>query len=398
MAGRSLQEILAPTLIKERISRLALSGTSLQRLFGWNVGVGALDDQTLDGVLGFREGDVTADGMPRTGNIDDWEARSGQYDIFDHTRRLATGRNPGTASGRRAPQKVSFVQFTIPRSAEIMPLTDEDLHNRRPIGGPTSDIDRGGMRYIEAQERYLAELVGNVVEFQTMAMIRGSYTFTQKGDDLEQTYSGGEVTINYQQPAGNRDRLNMLGAGNIIDADWDLAGTDIPSQLNNINAAMVQLTGKGLKHIIVRGQTWEYVKNNTKIATQGGSANVVFDTQTRERPGEFTAVLRALPQYTWHILEYGHEIWDGTDSYDFTPMVELKKAAFLPEPDSEWTEYIRGGEWVTEGPNGPRSFQMGFYPYAYNTHDPSGWNLGFVFNGFPALKVPSAMAYGTIDT
>ena len=397
MAGRSVSEILAPLLIKERISRLALVGTSLQRLFGWNVGVGALDDGTVDGVLGFTDGDVTAAGLPRTGNVDDWPARSGQYDIFDHTRNLATARVPGQASSMRAPQKVGSVQFTIPRCAETIDLTDEAVHNRRPLGGPASELDRGGRRYIEKQERFMAELIANVVEFQTASMIRGSYTFTENGDKLEHTFSGGETTINYQQPSGNRDRLNMLGAGNIIDADWDVAGTDIPAQLKSINAAMVQLTGKGLEHIICTGTTWEFVKNNTKVHTQGGSANVVFDTQTRQRPGEFTAVLRSLPQYTWHIIEYGVNVWDGS-AFTFTKLIEEKKAAFLPTPDNEWTEYIRGGEWVTEGPNGPKSFQHGFYPYAYPTHDPSGWRLSNVFNGFPALKVPAAMCYGTIDT
>ncbi len=397
MAGRSTAEILAPTLIKERISRLALVGTSLQSLFGWSVGAGALDDGSLDGSLSFREGDETADGIPRQGNVDDWDARSGSYDIFDNTRRVATARVPGQTSSMLAPQKVGTVNFTIPRSAETIPLTHESIHNFRPIGGPTSDIDRGGLRYITAQETIMAQRAANLVEFQTAAMIRGSYTFTQNGDDLEHTFSGGEVTIDYQQPAGNRDRLDMLGAGNIITADWDVAGTDIPAQLANINAAMVQLTGKGLKHIIVTGLTWEFVKNNTAIATQGGSANVVFDTQTRQRPGEFTAVLRALPQYTWHIIEYGVELWNGT-THAFTKLIEEKKAAFLPEPDDQWTEYIRGAEWVTEGFGGRVSFQHGFYPFAYPTHDPSGWNLSNVMNGFPALKVPNVPAYGTIDT
>jgi len=397
MAGRSVAEILAPQLIKERISRYTLVGTSLQKLFGWNVGAGALDDGTLDGVLGFTEGDVTAAGIPRQGNVDDWEARSGQYDIFDHTRKLATASVPGTGSTMVEPQKVGKVDFTIPRSAETIALKDEDIHNRRPLGGPSSELDKGGQRYIQSQERYMAERIANVVEFQTAAMIRGSYTFTQNGDKLEHTFSGGETTINYQVPAGNLSRLDMLGDGDILDADWDSAATNIPLHLAKINAAMVQLTGKGLKHIVLTGTSWEHVKNNTKVATQGGSANVVFEQSTRDRPGEFTAVIRGLPHYVWHIIEYGVEVWDGS-AYTFTKLMPEKKAAFFPEPDSEWCEYIRGGEHVTEGPNGPKTFQYGFYPYAYPTHDPSGWHLSNVFNGFPALKVPNCMAYGTIDT
>ena len=394
----STQQILAPLMILERISRLSLVGTSLQRLFGWNVGVGNLDDQSLDGALFFKEGNETASGMPRQGNVSDWDIRSGQYDIFDNTRDLATGSVPGSPQTMIKPQFVGQTQFTIPRTAESIPLTDEDIHNRRPIGGPASTNDNGGAAYIDLQQTHMAQRLSNTIEFQTAAMIRGSYRFRRNGDRLEHVFSGGAgTTIDYQQPAGNRTRLDMLGEGNIITADWDVAGTDIPNQLFEINRAMVALTGKGLKHILITSRTWNFIVNNTAVQNQGGSSNVVFTTNTRQRPGEFTAVLRALPHFVFHIIDYSVNVWNGT-SYARTQLVEEKKAAFLPEPDTEWTSYLRGGEWVTEGFRGPRSFQFGFYPYSYPTHEPSGWMLSNVFNGFPALKIPAAMAYGTIDT
>ena len=58
--------------------------------------------------------------------------------------------------------------------------------------------------------------------------------------------------------------------------------------------------------------------------------------------------------------------------------------------------YLEGSEIVTEGPGGQRAEQFGFYPFAYPTHDPSGWELSAVMNGIPALFTPSAMAYGLI--
>ena len=158
---------------------------------------------------------------------------------------------------------------------------------------------------------------------------------------------------------------------------------------------MVQLSGKGLQHVALTSVGWQYVVNNTKVHTQGGSANVVFDTLGKVRPGEFTAVIRSMPWIQWHIVDYGADIWDGsTETY--TQFIEDDHAAFFPAAGSDWVTYLRGAEWVTEGPNGAKTFQHGYYPYAYPTHDPSGWDLNFVHNGMPALKVPKAMAYGDI--
>lgn len=374
MAGRSVQDVLGTLSILDRISQIDLPGTSLQRLLGWSIS--SFATPTVSGA------------------VVDHDLRSGQYDIFDVTRKPATGRVPGTAMSRQKPQKVGYVRFTIPRSAEVIPLTDEDMRQRRGIG-ENLGLTRNGMSYIEEQEMYLAQRFANIIEFQAAAMLRGSYTFDQNGDDLEHRFTGGEVTVDFQVPSGNKDQLNMLGAGDIIGASWATASTDIPLHLININAAMIQLTGQGLAHVICRGQTWNNVINNTAVKAQAGTSSTPFETINRVSAGEFTARLRALPWITWHIVDYGLEVWDGS-SHTFTRLLEDDHVSFLPEPNSSWLEYIRGGEDVTEGENGPKSFQYGFYPFAYNTFDPSGVALAAVFNGIPSLKRPKAIAYGDV--
>ena len=159
---------------------------------------------------------------------------------------------------------------------------------------------------------------------------------------------------------------------------------------------MVQLNGKWLELVVLNSVGWQHLLNNTKVHTQGGSANIVFESMKRIRPGEFEAVLRSLPWITWHIVDYGAEIWNGTTE-TYTKFIEDDHAAFFPAADDTWTTYLRGGSHVTEGPNGPKSYQMGFYPYSYPTHDPSGWDLGYKFDGFPSLKVPACMTYGLIS-
>jgi hypothetical protein len=366
--SQSTATVLAPKTIMQAISQMDLPGTTLQNLFGW----------------GFR-------GTNRLAH----SGRNFSYDVLNHTRTVATGRAPGQSAGRQKPQKVSNVTGVFPRSAETISLLDEDLLNRRRIGGPVDELDTFGENYVTRQEAYLGQRFANLIEFQTAAMLRGSYTFMEEGDDLMHGFSGGEVTIGYQQPAGNRGQLDMLGVGDILDADWATAATDIPGQLARINAAMVQLTGLGLAHVVVTSRGWRHVINNTKVQALGGSANVVYDSMTRSSAGEFTAIVRALPWITFHIVDYGLEVWDGSTE-TFTRLIEDDHAAFLPDPSPRWTQYLEGSEVVTEGPGGAKSEAFGFHPFAYATHDPSGWDLCAVFNGLPALYLPSALAYGLI--
>ena len=364
----STAQVLAPKTILKAISQLDLPGTALQKLMGW-------------GLSG--------------GNVRRQSGRNYSWDIFNNSRKIATGRDKAQTANRQKAQGVSAQQGTFPRSAETIALLDEDLLNHRRIGGPDSQLDHGGQNYLTHQEVYLAQRFTNLIEFQTAAMLRGSYSYTNDGDDLRHGFSGGEDTVEFKIPAGNKTQLNMLGAGNILNADWATTSTDIPGHLQKINTAMVQLTGMGLAHVVLTGTGWQYIVNNLKVQAQGGSSNVVFESLRRVGHGEFSAILRAIPWVTFHIVDYGLEIWNGSSEV-FTKLIADDHAAFLPEPSPRWAEYLEGSEIVTEGPGGVKAERFGFYPYAYPTHDPSGWDLCAVFNGIPVLYTPNALAYGLI--
>lgn len=362
------EEILAPKTILKAVSQLELPGTALQRLFGW-------------GFAGRNRAQQSG--------------RNFSYDIFDVTRTVASARAPGQSSQRQDPQGVGHVSGVFPRSAEVISLLDEDLLNRRGIGGDGSNLGTAGESYITRQEIYLAQRFANLVEFQTAAMLRGKYFYDSDGDDLRHGFSTGETQIDFRVPVGNLDQLDMLGDGNLLDADWGNVNTDIPLHLQNINAAFVRLTGMGLAHVLVTGLGWQKIINNTKVQALGGSTNVVFESLRRVGAGEFTAVLKAIPWVTFHVIDYGLDVWNGS-GLQFEKLIEDDFAAFLPQPSQRWVQYLEGSEIVTEGPGGTRSEQFGFYAYGYPTHDPSGWDLAAVFNGIPALYTPSAMAYGRI--
>jgi hypothetical protein len=367
--SQSTSTVLAPKTILQAISQMDLAGTSLQNLFGW--------------------------GMRGTNRVQQ-SGRSFAFDVLNHTRKIATGRVPGQSASRQRPQKVSTTAGVFPRAAETINLLDEDLLNRRRIGGSVEELDHFGESYLTRQEAYLGQRFANLIEFQTAAMIRGSYSYNEDGDDLLHGFATGDAAIDFLIPAGNRDQLDMLGDGDILDADWATAATDIPGHLAAINAAMVQLTGLGLSHVVLTSEGWQHIINNDKVQELGGSSNVVYESVRRAAAGEFTAIVKALPWITFHVVDYGLEVFDGTNE-TFMKLIEDDHAAFLPDPSPRWVQYLEGSEIVTEGPGGAKSEVYGFYPFAYPTHDPSGWDLCAVFNGIPALYLPEALAYGLIS-
>lgn len=371
MAGRSVQEVLAPEVILREVSRIQLPGTVLSDLFGW--GLAARDPANM------------------SGNMIDYPLREGSYDVFNRTQDLASGRVPGTANFQTKPQKMGRVRFTIPRSAEQITLTDEDLVNRRQLGQAVTVVDSMGENYIMRQKRFLAEKVANMIEFQTAALLRGSYTFDQNGDELRNTFANGEETIDFQVPSGNKNQLDMLGAGAIIGASWATTTTDIPGDCYQVNDAMNALTGMGIEHAICNSTTFQYCLNNDKVKAQAGTANTPFESYERSGPGRFTVVLRAIPWLQWHIIDYKLNIYNGTSAYAVSSLVADDQVNFIPTPNPSWVQYLNGGEVITEGPNGTRAFRNGFYAYGYPSWNPSGWNLANVHNGMPALYIPAAI-------
>lgn len=365
MAGRAVSELLAPEVILREVSRVQLPGTVLSDLFGW----------------GLAARDPDAQG----GNMIDYPLRDGSYDVYNRTRRLAVGSVPGTANTNVAPQKAGRVRFTIPRSAEQIPLTDEDLVNRRQLGQAVTVIDSMGENYIMRQKRFLAEKVANMIEFQTAAMLRGSYTFDQQGDELRQGFSGGEETIEYRISANHKDQLN-----GIITVSWATASTDIPADITEINQVCNDETGLGIEHAVCNGTVMQYFMNNDKFKAQAGTSNTPFEQYVRNGPGRFSVVFRAVPWLQFHQVDYSLDIWDGS-AFTSTRLLGTDQVTFFPTPSPDWCQYLNGMEVITEGPNGARAERYGFYAYGYPSWNPSGWNLCTNHNGFPALYVPDAI-------
>ena len=356
----ALPQILQPGTINQVISELRVNNTRLQDFF------------------------ISGGGTAQV---------SGRYfawDVFNDTREVASGRAPGTAPARVTRQPVGNVQGVFPRVHESLQLLYEEIHNQRLLGGMM--LDRAGEGYILRQEKYLAQRYANHREMQFAGMIRGSYYYTRNGDDLSVSLSSGAEQINFQVPAGNLAKLNMLGAGDILAASWSTLSTDIPAQLTNIDAAFEQLVGLPLEHIWINGPDFQqYVLQNDKIKGLSGTANVVFDRDERIGQNDRVVVLKGLPNYTWHVTN-GVLNFAGTA----TKIIPVGSALFCPSPDSSWVQLGEGSEVVVEYPGATPTERFGSYFYAEPTTKPAGYELIGVMNCVPYLYVPKCIAMGTI--
>lgn len=360
--------LLQPAAVNDRISRLKVINTVNQQEFGMQAG-GANVRQSPYG-------------------------RRGSYDVFNDSREVAGPSAPGMPATTIAAQPVGNVPFVIPRVNESVPLLAELLHNLRPIGGPVGQIDTAGMQYVADQERILKQRITNMREFQTAAMQRGSYSYSNGTpfQPFTHAFSGGSITIDYQVPAGNKTKLDMLGAGDILATSWDNAASPIVTDLLQINNAFIQLTGVGLRHVKLTSVGWGYVAANTQVTSQAGTANTYFEYITRDEQTEnFTARLRAVPWVTFHVTDNGLNL-SGT----FTKLIEDDHAVFLTDMNPNVAQYWECSEPVSEWIGQPQTPRFGEYYWVAPTANPTGYQLFSLFNGLPVLKIPKALGYGLI--
>ena len=356
----ALPTVLQPGSVNETVSQLRVINTRLQDFF------------SPGGAAGQQSGRYFA------------------WDIFNETREVAGGRAPGTGPARVAPQPVGNVQGQFPRVHDSIPLLYEQIHNLRKIG--SLETDNAGKTYIAGQLQRQKQKYVNHKEMQFAGMLRGQYFYSRSGDDLLPSLTAGNVTIDFQVPAGNKASLNMLGAGNIITALWSNPATDIPLQLAKISEAFEQLTGRPMSHIWMDGPTFQHVLNNTKVGALAGTANTVFDSDVRDPvTNDRRVVLKGLPLFVFHISDGGLS-FNGT----FTKIIPTNKAVFMPTPDPSWVGYLEGSEIVIEYPGATPTERFGQYFYAEPTTKPAGYELIGVMNGIPKLEVPSCLAIGDV--
>lgn len=369
--GLVLPAFLQPHGVNERFSRLLVHNDTLQKFFGVQAGGPNI----------------------RTSPF----GRRGAFDIFNDTRQVPPATLPGSTAVTIAPNPVGNVAFTIPRLAINMPVVLEMLANTRPIGGPVNEIDETGQQYIVDHERYRKQLVTAFREFQVASMIRGKYTFSVNPDGSNTVaFSGQPITVNYQIPSGNLSQLNMLGGGSIIDVAWSSTSAKISTHLTQIDAALVQLTGRGLRHVWINGNMWQNMISNTQLQAQAGSVNQVWDMMVRADDGseDFECRLKAVPWVKIHVTNQGLAFAPNNGS--FSKLIDDDSAFFTTEVGPEVVQLWQCGEPVVEEWNSRVSYQVGEYHYYEPKGNPAVYQGFSLLNVLPILKVPACFCYGTV--
>lgn len=396
----SLHSLLTPQVILKAVSRIRKFQGRLGRWVGFQPNRFNPDTVSIEGP-NTRQGDT----------------RFATFRLDDVTRVVSKGRAPGTGPASVPPNPVGDVRISCARFHEKVRLLGEFLGNLSPIIGPNSQIDTGGQSYIARQTLHLAEKYNNTVEMMTTGMFQDNLYFQLSGDNLlpvigAPTAPNLGVQIPFQIPSGNKNQLNMLGTGNIINIGWQNAGAPLIKNLLQIQAAMTQLSGYQPKHIWLNSLMWYNVLLNTEVRNTAGSANTPFAMYDRikekamdgmEMP-EFAAELRGVPWVQWHIaddvLVQGSDIdptWaSAPSSATFTKVCPDNTAIITPEPSPDWTELYLGAEMIIENAGQPFVRKNGYTFWKEWVTQPSCIELIALMNAIPLLYVPKATAFATV--
>lgn len=395
----SLHSLLTPQVILRAVSRIRKHQGRLGRWVGFQPNRFNPDVVSLEGP-NTRYGDT----------------RFATYRLDDVTRVVAKARAPGTGPASVPPNPVGDVRVSCARFHEKVRLLGEFLGNLSPIIGPNSQIDTGGQSYIARQITHLSEKYNNTIELLTMGMFQDNLYFQLSGDNLlpvigAPTAPNLGFQIPFQIPAGNKNQLDLLGTGNIIQIGWQNASAPLIKNCLQIQAAMTQLSGYQPRHIWMNSITWYNVLLNTEVRNTAGSANTPFAEYDRVPEmamdgmpmPEFAAQLRGIPWLSWHIADdvvvTGTDTdptWSSSSGGTTQKVIPDSKAIIAPDPSSDWTEMYQGAEYISENAGQPMNLKRGYTFWREWVTQPSCIELIALMNCIPLLYVPKAVCFPTL--
>jgi hypothetical protein len=401
----SLHSLLTPQVILKAVSRVRRFQGRLGRWLGFQP-------------MRFNPDMVSLEGA----NVRYGDTRFATFRLDDVTRVVGKGRAPGTGPASVAVNPVGDVRVSCARFHEKVRLLGEFLGNLSPIIGPNSQIDTGGQSYIARQQMHLAEKYNNTIELMATGMIQDNLYFQLSGDNLLPVIGAPSspnigFQLPFQVPAGNKNQLNMLGNGNIIQTGWQVAGAPIIKNCLQMSAASTQLSGYQPRHSWGNSLLWYNVLLNTEVRNTAGSANTPFAQYDRVPEmafdgmpmPEFAATLRGIPWWTWHIaddiLVTGTDIdptWAQGAAQVTAGTATIVKVCpdntlmVLPDPSPDWTEMYQGAEYISENAGQPMTLKRGYTFWKEWVTQPSCIELIALMNAIPLLYVPKVDIFATV--
>lgn len=256
-------------------------------------------------------------------------------------------------------------------------------------------VDSKGMQELQRQ----FELFGGRQQLTkavalSKALVDGVVYVDPNGAILESS-SGAAVTINLQVPAGHKSQLNYNGGGDIIAAAWDVAGTKILTQLDNLRAAAEAENAEVPRHIWLPTAAKAWFRENTEIKAfiQGGGASPEYVDKALQ--GSFMD----LGGFTFHWFDGTYTAADGTTK----PFIPATKAIITPDLGN-WFRHYETDELVPtqtgifdnlQSAMGATTQIFGDFAYAALSHNPPklslflGTNFLFAFANVKSVWMPT---------
>ncbi len=331
-------------------------------------------------------------------------ARYGAFNIYNHVRSIAKGRAPGTSAARSAANPMGTVNFTYPRMHDSVALLAETINNLGRIDDP-AQRDAAGADMIKRQTNTLGEKAANWRKAMLMGLLRDALYFQFSGDDIYINFTAG-MRINFQMPAGNKSRLNMLGGGDIINASWATTSTNIPKHLLQINAAFQQLNGGKLCAVICGLNVLDAIRKNDHVQEEHGTSHspyirfdrlAVEDSIAKTAKNVFVVELRSAPGVMFYVTDETLDI--GLDgALTPTKIVADNYATFLgfdPGVDEVVQCYL-GSEPIAEYDGGPEDTKVGTASWSVKRSNPTATELFVLDNCLTVNHIPDSIATGEL--
>lgn len=328
--------------------------------------------------------------------------RFGAFHVYDHVRTVAKGRAPGTAAARSAPNPMGQVTFTYPRMHDSISLPAEVLHNLGKIDDPAMR-DAAGADMIKRQTNTLGEKAANWRLAMLVGLMRDALYFQMDGDDIYLNWSTG-LQLPTQMPAGNKAQLDMLGAGDIINASWLTTTTNIPLHLLAINAAFQQLCGGKLCAALCGMKVFDAIRKNDHVQEEHGISNSPYlrferleyeDKIGKTMRNVLVCELRSAPGCIFYVTDEVLEVGPSATPTKMIPENDIVFCGFEPGRDDAIQAYI-GSEPIADYDGAAEVTRFGMYSWSVKRSNPTATELYVLDNVLTVNHIPKSLARATV--
>jgi len=350
-------------------------------------------------VVGGVPEDILPPGFLNT--TDRFEGKTGEYTMYAGTRETARIVAYGAPARQRTMTGVKKVPVSLLHTFESLPADPTVLMQLQSEDSPVrQDMGR------QTIARNLADFGARFRNLRVCSVYSifryGAIYFDANGNLLPNS-TGAYFSLDFQIPAGNKNQLDILGDGKIIDASWATAGTPIVTHVRKIRRAARIKTGYPIRHAFYGANVPGYLLGNTQIAALIAGTPSLSEAFANA-PSEIPQGLLGLQ---WHPVDDAFFVaGGGTTAFggDATGTVQSWSPddgiVLTPEPSPDWWGFAEGTYPVpttTDIVSGMEAALSSFaqvqgpFSFAKCTHNPPGVEHFAGDTFLPLLKNPWAV-------